>query len=103
MNAYLVDGGTRRYVEEYIDVWARYETSRFVDVVFAKTRGHARKLFIDENDGKWGTCFEWTDPISIRLIARDVEREAGIAADDDKYWWAENWPFPDLLLDEAAS
>lgn len=97
MNAYLIDGGLYDVKVGMACGYPETETYHAVEVVFAETRGKARAIFLNKY-----ACydFEWTSPISIRLIEKNVSREAGIAKADDEYWWPENWPFPDPMVRE---
>lgn len=84
MNAYFVDAGDRKVIAEYIDWWPRYEVERVCGLVFAETPGKAKALFVKR--------YERDDvefvALRCRLVARDVDRPAGVAADDDPLWEA---------------
>lgn len=50
------------------------------DLVFAHSRGHARAIFCRHYD------IEFTWPLTIKCIAKNVNRAAGIAEFNDIFW-----------------
>lgn len=51
------------------------------DIVFARSRGHARRLF------NFARNREYTDRVSIRILAKDINRsEEGFALPTDPLW-----------------
>lgn len=80
MNAYFLDAGDIEDYCEYIAGYPRYEYVRVVDLIFAETRGKARAVFCKSNE------LEFTYPISIKIIEKNITREEGIAGNDDILW-----------------
>jgi len=91
MNAYFMDAGVQLVVAEYIDGVPRYERETICHLVFAPTRGRAKTLFLRKEG------LDFLDIQSVRLVARDVDREAMVAPYDDPLWSA-----VDKMLDERA-
>lgn len=83
MNAYIVSSKETLEKIEWED-WSVQAGHRVwympVELVFAKTRGHARKLFTQYFD------LEFVAPISIVKIQSSIEREPGIATYNDPLW-----------------
>ena len=77
MNIYFCDAGEMEYTDEVIDDYARYEWGRVCDFVAAETRGKARAWFINYKNHHWHVCLEWTDQISVMVIAKGMDIPAG--------------------------
>lgn len=77
-NIYWVDAGEYRYIEEYIDEFARYETGKSCAYVVAKTRAQAKSNHIKaERSDRFGNHdLLYTDKMSIKLVKKDFETEA---------------------------
>lgn len=95
MNAYIFtteyDVNRWVYGSPYIDIPEPYVP---LDLIFAKTPGQARALFIRRHD------LPFTDPVRYHTVAKDVNRSRGIAASTDELWqsvayWLEDgqWHF----------
>lgn len=82
MNAYLVTAKDVDIVQEYIDYWARRETGNIASLVFAETRGKAKSTFAQ----KHRMNIEFTNISSCVWIAEGVDRDRGIADDNDPLW-----------------
>ena len=74
-NIYWVDAGDRRYIEEYIDERARYETVRSCGFVIAETRAKAKARHIkEEASGQYCKIYlEFTDRMSIKKVKGGFE------------------------------
>lgn len=86
MKAFWIDAGYHQYVEEYIDEWARHETGWFGGLVYAESAAQAKHLFIkDNNDDHRNPEFEYTDKMSIRVLATSTDEvwQAGCEDFDD--------------------
>ena len=89
MNLYLCDAGDIYTPPDYTGY--REFVKRAIDFVAAPTPGAARAEFLQLYPD-----FEWTDRISIRLAARDVEYPRGIVTADTV------WHEHAALLEEVA-
>lgn len=83
MKAFWIDAGDHRYIEEYIDEWARHEIAWFGGLVYAETAGKAKHLFIEANNADYrNPTFEYTDKMSIRVLATSTTEEWKPGLDD---------------------
>ena len=81
MNAYLVIA-SEYYLPEYTSGWMVHPGGDAVAVVFALTRGQARAAFLDEFSE-----LEWTDPISIRLLDKNVAHDGELVCLEEYKEW----------------
>lgn len=56
--------------------------------VAAPTRGKARSLFLSHMSDFFEP-YDWTDPISIRLLEKNVDLPEGV---DERFKWARGYP-----------
>jgi hypothetical protein len=86
-NAYLIDAGEQYCeVESMGELGAIYEDEPIICIVFAATRNAAKRMFINFHKSPRSYTrfwFEWTDSMSIRLLARGVEIPSGIMQEPD--------------------
>lgn len=113
-NIYWVDAGEYRYIEEYIDGFARYETARSCGYVVAETRGKAKARHI-KAEAECPCCriyIDFTDKVSIQKLKGGFETEAdanrfldGLFAEKQTIWEDEDYTVEERmqLLKEAAS
>lgn len=71
MDAYCYDFGVHEVVAEVIADYPRYEEARLCGIVIAESRGKAKKLAVDYEARD--SYVEWTTPMHLRLIRKDVE------------------------------
>jgi hypothetical protein len=87
VNIYLIDAGeVHCAIEDLGEIGTIYDDTNVVSMVFAKSPGQAKKLFIGFHDtyaSYTRHSFEWTDKMSVRLLARDVDIPVGIMQDPD--------------------
>jgi hypothetical protein len=78
MNLYYIDGGTqqRAEYEDYENNVGHWEYYDAVGLYAANSRGHAHGMFCAEFE------LDWTDPVTIRLIEKDLDIVAGQCSDD---------------------
>lgn len=65
-----------------------YAPNNAYELIAAPTRGKAKYMFIKQvNDEGW---IEWTSPMSIKFMVKNVDAEAGIVDSNhpalDEYW-----------------
>ena len=85
MKAFFCNVGIQDTIQEYIDGYARCESTFVCDVVFAPTRGKAKALFAAAADRRVRYGVEFMD-VRARQIRTDVVREIGLAKWDDELW-----------------
>lgn len=83
MNAYSIVTTEDVTYQEVIDPelggpWYREPIG---DLVFARSRGHARAVFCRH----YGLEFTW--PLTIEVVAKNIDRDAGIARGNDILWF----------------
>lgn len=81
-NIYWVDAGDRRYIEEYIEGYARYETARSCGFVIAQNHGQAKARHIRQ-EASQPFCkiyLEFTDRMSIKKVKGGFETKAAAKA-----------------------
>lgn len=72
------------------------ELEGFIWHVVAPTRGKARLLFLEEAACFYGDL-EWTDPMSIRIKAKNVDYPEGV---DETFKWARDTGYPMTFPEE---
>jgi len=85
MNIYEID--THAMEGSYQDENGEKIYCDIVQHIVAETRGKAHALFLLS---LWGNGWCWTDPISIRLLAKNVDLPEG--EDEDYVWASANLP-----------
>lgn len=98
INAYLIDAGeVNCCVDNLGELGCIYENCQLIDVVYAASRGQAKKLFIEYYG--WGgssnirCSLEWTDKMSIRELAKDLGTKPGVT---DVWILDSQWPYSSL-------
>ena len=97
MDAYCYDFGVQEYIAEIIAGYPRYEDRRCCGIVVAVSRGKAKRLAVDH---EWhDTYVEWTTPMHLRLIEKDVQGPSRVveAPDDPAF---SLWDEAGNVLDE---
>lgn len=90
MNVYVVrTRDTREYVEPIMDdgTGPSFEYLPIAPVV-AETRGQAKRLFLAEFSGRSysGVYSDDWNELRVRVLARDVDRLAGVYEEDGPLW-----------------
>lgn len=83
MDAYCYDFGVHEVVAEVIADYPRYEEVRLFGVVVAESRGRAKRLAVDYESKHY---IEWTTPMHIRLIQKDVGGHERVEIHDEELW-----------------
>ena len=88
LRAYEITIDNVRLVAEYLgELGTIYEYGDLYSIVYATTPGKAKHLFIKEwNEGYEKTNLEYTDPIKVRLLAKNVV-DSGESSTDIKADW----------------
>jgi hypothetical protein len=97
VDAYCYDFGVQEYIAEIIAGYPRYEDRRCCGIVVAESRGKAKRLAVDH---EWhDTYVEWTTPMHLRLIEKDVQGPSRVveALDDPAF---SLWDEAGNVLDE---
>ncbi len=88
MNAYFIITDEIELVDDIVEACGApcriTSRGRLSDLVFAETRGKARALFCKHHP--YPDSVGFTDPMSVRLVAKAVDRPAGIADYLDPLW-----------------